>query len=145
MSDELQLLVLLLSGRHLLILLALWSRLFANDTANQSHDSLGTMTPMGSSLGSARGSGLTDSPRGGGGEKAASSGPFVAGELDPVEIEICRDADGKKVVLGEGAFGRVRNVMHTCGCLLSCTCTLPPCWINKVRPGWIVGTRRAAT
>jgi hypothetical protein len=39
--------------------------------------------------------------------QVSNSGPFVAGELDPAEIEICRDAEGKKVVLGEGAFGRV--------------------------------------
>ena len=40
---------------------------------------------------------------------AAASGPFVAGEIDPVEIEFCRDADGQRIVLGEGAFGRVRS------------------------------------
>jgi hypothetical protein len=39
--------------------------------------------------------------------QVSNSGPFVAGELDPAEIEICRDAEGRKVVLGEGAFGRV--------------------------------------
>jgi len=33
--------------------------------------------------------------------------PFVAGEIDPVEIEFCRDSSGKRIVLGEGAFGRV--------------------------------------
>lgn len=36
-----------------------------------------------------------------------TSAPFVAGEIDPTEIEFCLDADGNQVVLGEGAFGRV--------------------------------------
>lgn len=94
-----------------------WHRLFANDTANQSRDqSDGTSTP-GSSLGSSR---STDSPRnsgggGGNGGGASSSGPFVAGELDPAEIEICRDADGRRIVLGEGAFGRVRTLECSSG------------------------------
>ena len=46
--------------------------------------------------------------------QVSSSGPFVAGELDPAEIEICRDASGGKVVLGEGAFGRVSPSCFQC-------------------------------
>jgi len=108
-----------------------WHRLFANDTANQSRDqSDGTSTP-GSSLGSSR---STDSPRNsgggggnGGGMGASSSGPFVAGELDPAEIEICRDADGRRIVLGEGAFGRVRTLVFERGMQLR----LPVCQKRK--------------
>jgi hypothetical protein len=50
----------------------------------------------------------------------SSSGPFVAGELDPAEIEICRDAGGNKVVLGEGAFGRVSRFRFSCAAWARC-------------------------
>lgn len=38
---------------------------------------------------------------------STKSAPFVAGEIDPSEIEICVDSNGDPVVLGKGAFGRV--------------------------------------
>lgn len=133
-------------------------RLFANDSEQRSHNGAlvraGSLPQAGGPQGSLgpsplhfatdRGTYGNSGADGGAGSPAAAlqpcgtagaaPAPFVAGEIDPLEVEFCRNSNGQRIVLGEGAFGRVRPAVLLCVQISMSTRSITPaaarpaCW-----------------